>query len=321
MQITDTFPKGVFPPPQGENTPPIAEQLLHRRVLQRRIFLDRAVGLWWYRIFLIILADLVASAGGRAIAIIGQANLGQAILKCAIIVAVGSVASILIFLAVRRLEFGLLLLTVVTTVFMPQVASIKSLAIFPSLPLLLTLFAALVLQIAFHARERIFPSFWAIWPQFGLVAMAIISTVMIQLTWTRNVPHRINRSPVIYEELLGISFCSIPLIAILSTTMAQTKKDRYIEYIQCTFLALAFVAAAIVIIEFKGIGASVNTFRYSGPSFFWMKLKDLAHLMCVDAMVAYARILYAAVLLICLIGVYFTLENSWRLEIVVVAGS
>jgi O-antigen ligase len=327
MQISDTFPKGVFPPPPGGNTPSIADQLLHQQMLHRRIYLDRAVRLWWYRILLIILAGIVASVTGWAILTLGQANLGQAILKGALIVVVGCVASILIFLAIRRLEFGLLLLTAVTTVFLPQLASIKSLAIFPSLPLLLILFVALVVQVAFRARERIFPSFWAIWPQIGLVVIAIISTVMVQLTWTASVPRRINSTPVIYDQLLGVSLCFIPLIAILVTTMALTKKDRYIEYIQRAFLILAFVAAAIVIIEFKRIGATVYSFRYSEPSIFWMKLKDLAHLMCLGAMIAYARLLYAtrwrtrmlfaAVLAMCLMGVYFTLENSWWLEIVV----
>ena len=326
MQATNTVRKDMFPP-QGGNMSNIADQLQRQQELHRRIYLGRAVRFWWYRILLIILAAVLASIVGILVVTLGQANLGQAVLKTALIVVAATGALICSFLAVRRLEFGLLLLTICTTVFFPQIASVKSLAIYPSLPLLLLLFAAGIVQVAFRAKERIFPSFWAIWPQLGLVTIAIISTIMVQFTWTPSVPKRINSSPVIYDQLLGVSLCFIPLIALALTTMALSKKGRYIEYIQRTFLILAIVAGLIVVVEFKRIGATVYTFRYSEPTIFWMKLKDLAHLMCLGAMIIYARILYATrwrtrllfavALIICLAGIYFTLENSWWLEIVV----
>lgn len=324
MQIADTFPKGTFPP-GGGNVPDIADQLKQQRMLHRRIFLMRTAKLWWPCILLIILGVMVAAIAGFVVAVLGQANLTQVALKCAIIVGGGAVGLIVVFLGIRRLEFGLLLVSIVTTVFFPQLFAVKSLAVYASLPLLLVLFCALAVQAAFRVKERVFPSLYAIWPQLGFILIAVISTIMVQFTWTPSVPHKINSTPILYDQLLGVGLCLIPLITILVTTMALSKQDRYIEYIQRTFLILSVVAAAIVIIEFKRIGASVYTFRYSEPTIFWMKLKDLAQLMTLGAMIAYARVLYATrwrtrmiyavAIVMCLVGVYFTLENSWWLEI------
>src|SRR5947207_2962734 len=120
MQTATTFPNGAFPPPPQENTPDITAQIQRQQALYRRIFFARRVQTWWYRILLIVLAGLVASGAGLAVAILGQANLGQAVLKCAIIAVGGSVASVFIFLAVRRVELGLLLVTITATTFFPQ---------------------------------------------------------------------------------------------------------------------------------------------------------------------------------------------------------
>ena len=324
MQIADKYAKGAFPP-AGGGAPDITDQLQQQRAYHRRILWQRTLGLWWYRILLIIVAVLVGTIGGLVIANISQAYMGQAALTIVKISAGGFVGLILFFLAVRRLEFGLLLLTIFATAFLPQLFTVKSLSIFPATPLLFFLFFVLLIQAAFHLRKFVFPSFWAIWPQLALIIVAIISTIMVQLTWTAGVPHKLNSNPILYDELFGIGLCFIPLIAIMVTTMAISEKGRYVEYIQRTFLILAFLAAAIVVIEFKRIGATVYTFRYSEPTILWMKLKDLAQLINLGAMIAYVRLLYAtrwrtrgfyaAILVMCLVGVYFTLENSWWLEI------
>jgi O-antigen ligase len=328
MQIANKFPDtSAFTPSQQGVAPDIDGQLRQQRTYHRRILLQRASGLWWPRIVLILLSAIIATILGLVVAATGQATLMQVALKCIVIVVLFVVASILVFLAARHLEFGLLLTAIVATVFVPEMFSVKSLAVYPVVPLLLVLFVVLIVQAAFRVREFVVPSFWAIWPQLGIITIAIISTIMVQITWTASVPHKINSTPIIEDELLGIGLCLIPLITITFTTMALTKKDRYVEYIQRTFLILAFIAASIVVIEFKRAGASVYTFRYSEPSIFWMKLKDLAQLINLGAMIAYARFLYAtrwrtrifylAILALCLVGVYFTLENSWWLEIVV----
>lgn len=324
MQIANSFPKGAFPP-RGGNASDVASQMQQQRERHKSISVQRTVELWWYRVFLIVLASLVAAIAGMIVAAIGQTNPGQVALKCIIIAAGITGAFILIFLSIRRLELGLFLTAIITTVFMPELFAVKSLAVYPVVPFLLVLFVAALVQVAFHVRERILPSFWAIWPQLGLIVIAIISTIVVQVTWTASVPHKINSTPIIYDELLGVGLCFIPLIAITFTTMALTKKDRYIEYIQRAFLILAFIAAATVVIEFKRIGATVYTFRYSEPTIFWMKLKDLAQLINLGVMIAYARLLYATrwrtrifyigYIAVGLAGVYFTLENSWWLEI------
>lgn len=325
MQISDVFPNGALP--LRGDAPDITSQLQQQRKYHQRILRARTVKLWWYPILLIIFGSLVAAIAGLVVAILDQATLNQVALKCIIIAGVGSVASILIFLAVRHLEFGLLLTAIVTTVFFPAMFSVKSLEVYPVLPLLSLLFCVLLFQTAFHMRERVFPSFWAIWPQLGLIVMAFISTIMVQLSWTSSVPHKINNNPIIYDEILGIGIYFIPLIAIMVTTMALTKKDRYIEYIQRAFLILGFIGAAVIIIEFQRIGASIYTFRYSEATIFWMNLKGLAQLTCLVAIVAYTRLLYATLwrmrifysvlVAMCLLGVYFTLENSWWLEVAV----
>ncbi len=326
MQITGNYQNGAFPPLRG-GAPDISVQLQQQRAYHRRIFLARMVNLWWYRILLIILVALAATIGGFVVANLNPAYLGQSTLIIVKASVAGFIGLILFFMAARRLEFGLLLTAIFATVFLPEMASIKSLAVYPVVPLLFFLFFVLLVQAAFHVKEFVYPSFWAIWPQIGLITIAIVSTIMVQITWTAGVPRKINSNPIIYDELLGTALCFIPLIAIMFTTMALSKKDRYVEYIQRAYLILAFVAAAIVVIEFKRIGATIYTFRYSEPSIFWMKLKDLAQLINLGCMIAYARFLYAtswrrrilygALTGLCLLGVYFTLENSWWLEIAV----
>lgn len=328
MQIANNLPdSSALPPSQVGSAPDINSQLQQQRAYHQRILMQRTVKLWWPRILLILLSVIIATIAGLVVAAIGQATLVQVALKCILIAVVLVIASIVIFVAARRLEFGLLLTAIAATVFVPEMFSVKSLAVYPVVPLLLVLFIILMVQAAFHVREYVVPSFRAIWPLLGLITIAIISTIVVQITWTAGVPHKINSTPIIEDELLGIGVCLIPLITITLTTMALTKKDHYIEYIQRTYLILAVIAAALVVIEFKRIGATVYTFRYSEPTIFWMKLKDLAQLINLGAMIAYSRFLYAtrwrtrlfyiAIVAICLLGVYFTLENSWWLEIVV----
>ncbi|MDQ6660425.1 MAG: hypothetical protein M3Z24_05610, partial [Chloroflexota bacterium] len=327
MQIANPAPNSGLPPSQGGGSSDIAAQLQQQQAYHQRLFLRRSIKLWWYPILLIALGVVIATITGIVVAVLGQNNLTQVVLKCAIIVVGVAAGSVLFFIAARRVEWGLVLTAIITTTFLPQLFAVKSLAVFPVLPLLLFLFAVMLVQAAFHVKKFVFPSFWAIWPQYGFILIAIISTIVVQYTWTRSVPRKINSSPVIYDQLLGVALCFIPLIAITFTTMALSRKDRYVEYVQRVFLILAALGAAIVIIEFKRIGASVYSFRYSEPTIFWMKLKDLAQLINLGCMIAYVRFLYAkrwrsrllfgVLVIMCLAGVYLTLENSWWLEIAV----
>ncbi len=313
MRTPEFIPGHAIPFLGGGGALELARQQRRQQTRHRRVLRMRALGMWWYRIVLIVLGGIVA------------AILGQFTLDYAKYIFAGIAALVLIVLAIRRVEFGLLLMAIVTTAFFPQLFAVKSLAVYAVMPLLLLLFFALLVKAALRLHEVVLPSIWAIWPQLGLITMAIISTVTIQLTWTRSVPRKIGGSPAMYDELLGIALCFIPLIAILVTTGALTKKDRFIEYIQRAYLILAFIAAMVVIIEFKRINATVYTFRYAEPSIFWMKLKGLAQLLCLGAMIAYGRALYATrwrmrlfytvLLALNLLATYFTLDNSWWLEI------
>jgi O-antigen ligase len=328
MQIANRFDdKSATPAAAEGGASDLDCQLQVQLAYHRRIFLQRAVRLWWPRVLLVLLCAALATAVGLVVAALGQSTLVLVALKSVLITAVAAAAAVLVFIAARRVELGLLFIAMAATVFAPEMFAVKSLAVYPVLPLLLVLFAVLMVQAAFRARQYVFPSLRAIWPLLGLLSIAVISNIVAQITWTASVPHKINSTPVYQDELLGIGLCCIPLIAVTVTTMALTGRERWIEYILRAYLVMAVIAACVVVFEFKRIDATVYTFRYSEPIIFWMKLKDLAHLINLGAMIAFARfcyatrwrerLLYIALVALCLVGVYFTLENSWWLEIVV----
>src|SRR5260370_7367260 len=81
--------------------------------------------------------------------------------------------------------------------------------------------------------------------------------------------------------------------------------------------------SALLIFEFKHISANIYTFRYTSPSIGWIPLEALAQLLVLGCILAYGRFLYAtrwkpriiygASLLVCLLALYVSLENSCRL--------
>ncbi len=313
MQVSGTSLKDGFPSPGGGNSSDIAAQLRVVRARQKRTLLLRSIGFWWYRILLVILAGLLAAAFEPSI---------LDIWKYAIVAVLALIA---LFWLIRRVEFGLFMIAMVATPFFQFAIPIKSLNLYPSILLTPVLFAVVMIQVAFRVRKPIFPSFWVIWPLLGLILMAIISNIMGQLTWTHTVPHKVGNSPVIYDEVLGIGMFCIPLIIIITTCVVVTKKEQWIEYIQRGIMILALLGAAIVTIEFRRIGGDIYTFRYTEPKILWMSLRALATLLALASMIAYARFLYAtsgrmrlmygAMTVWYLASVYFTLENSWWLEV------
>src|SRR5260370_25146053 len=82
--------------------------------------------------------------------------------------------------------------------------------------------------------------------------------------------------------------------------------------------------SALLIFEFKHISANIYTFRYTSTSIGWIPLEALAQLLVLGCILAYGRFLYAtrwkpriiygASLLVCLLALYVSLENSWWLE-------
>lgn len=313
MQTTNTFPSGASPLPQRGGTADFDSQLRQQRMRQQRILRRRMFQLWWPRILFIILGGLVA-------AVLGQFTLGFPKIVLGILATV-----VIVFLAVRFVEFGFFLVALTGTAFFPELFAIKSLEIYPVMLLLVFMFFILLVRVAFRLQSVVWPSFWAIWPQMGLITVAIVSNILIQLSWTPGVPHRLNSNPIIYDEILGIILCCVPLVIIITTTGFLTKKERLIEYIQRMILISALIGSIIVLIEFKRIGASIYTFRYSEPMVLWMRLRALVQLLVLGTIIAYARLLYAtswgkrimyaAVTGINLLAVYLSLENSWWLEV------
>lgn len=297
----------------GGGVPDIAAQLLQQKRRQRLIVLKRTIGLWWYRILLIALAVIFALFAGQ---------IGYFDVK----VLLGAAGGIVLFFwAVRRVQFGILLAAIVSTPIVPQIGQLKSLVLHPIEPLLIVLLIALMVKTAFGTHEPVLPSIRAIWPLLGLVIMAIVSNVFAQVFWTPSVPHKISTNPILYDELFGVVLFFVPLLTITVTAAALTNKDKWIEYIQYAFLSSAILCSLIVIVRFKSIGADIYTFRFSEPSIAYMSLRALAQTIALGTMISYTHFLYATswrrrlafglCAVICLVALYFTLENSWWLEV------
>jgi O-antigen ligase len=315
MQITNTVSKSAFPPTQGEDASArkFAGDLRKQRRYHRLIQLRRATGFWWYRLLLIIIAGLISS------------YLAPLFLADPKIIIGGMGAIVLLFFVAKYADWGLLLIAIFATAFFPAVLQVKSLSASPEQPLIILLFSILVVQIVFHVREPVLPSFWSIWPWLGIIVLAFVSEIMIQFTWTHLVPRKINNNPIYFDEIFGVALFFFPLITVLVTTICISSKERLIEYVQRAFMILAVLAAMVIFYEFRRIGATIYTFRFSSPTILWMSLRALSQLLALGAMLAYARFLFATnwrsrliygiVLACCLGGVYLTLENSWWLEV------
>lgn len=315
MQFTDTFSKGALPPTQGGevSTRKFADELRKQRRYHRLILLRRATGFWWYRLLLVVIAGIASSF------------LAPLFLSSPKTIIGGIGAIVLLFFVAKYADWGLLLIAIFATAFFPAVLQVKSLSASPVQPLLVLLFVILIVQIVFHVRQPVFPSFWSIWPWLGIILLAFVSEIMVQFTWTHLVPHRINTNPIYYDEIFGVALFFFPLITVWVTTICVSSKERLIEYIQRAYLILAVLAALVIFYEFRRIGATIYTFRFSTPTILWMSLRALAQLLALGCMIAYARFLYATTwrrrlfyllaVACCLGGVYLTLENSWWLEL------
>lgn len=282
MQIANPFDKSVFPPAGGGNTPDIAQQQRRQRRHYRRIQFMRTVRFWWLRIIII------------AIAVYLGVNLGPYALVLPKEIFGAMVALPFVILVVRKVEVGFLLTATVSMAFFPAILNLKSLAIYPTIPLLILLFISLLLQTAFHARRAFLPSFWVIWPQIGMIVLALVSVIIVQVFWTHGVPHKINSNPIYYDEILGVGTYFFPLIAFIVTTVIVSRNEHFIETVQNAFVVGALFAAAIIFIDFKRIGGDIYTFRFADPHIFWMSLRALAQLLVLGCLIAYVRFLYPA---------------------------
>ena len=312
MQIADDFPKRVLPPGEGGSASEITDQLRSLQLRQRRILRKRTVQFWWFPISLIFL-------GGIAAAILGQfaLDLPKEVWG-------GIVAIPLVYLAVRRLEFGLILAAICVTPFIPSAIKAGTLYISPAIPLFLLLLFMVLVRMAFLQKKPIFPSLWTIWPLLGLALLAILSEMLAQATWLIVVPHQVLSNPIAFEESIGVAMYFAPLIVIYTVSAILTNKERWIQHILDAFQILALIDAAVLLVEFKHIGADIYTFRYTSPSIGWMPLEALAQLLVLGCIIAYARLLCATrwmsrimhgvAFTICLVALYFSLENSWWLE-------
>lgn len=315
MQIADTHTKGGFPPSRGGgiSSVDIASQLRQQQERQNRILRWRAYATWWFPVFLIIL--------GSALAITLAATLGT---TYPLPLFAGFLGLPVFFFLIKRVDFSLLLLAAGTSAVAPKLLTLKSADIYPCQLLIAVLFCVLLVQAAFRTRQITLPPFRAIWPLLGMFVLAIVSNIIVQFTWTHGVPKKLNSNPIIYDEILGSIAFTFPLMVFVIVTMIVSLRERYVVYIQRLFICLGLFVACVVIYDFRRIGGDIYTFRFSEPHIFWMSLRAIAQLLALTCILAYARFLYATtwlqrviylvVVLVSLITVILTLENSWWVE-------
>ncbi len=323
MQIAKS-PNGALSPSLGSASPyNIESELQEQRKYHRRVRREQLVKYWWPRVLLF--AAAIVSAALVAPYVSGNT---RTLLTTVIMAAV-------VLIAFKYFEVGFFLTAVVSTAWMPKVTNFGTLDIYPSMFLIIILFWMAVARVAFRVdrRQPILPSIRAVWPQVGLIFLAVVSEIMIQFTWIVGVSHEIAHkylstiisNPVIDDELLGVWMYTIPLTIIVLTTVAIAGKDKWIEYTQRMLMILGFIGALVIIYEFKRQGGNVATFRTAEPSILWMTLRCLSQLLVQGCIVAYARFLYAtraswrlfylAIMAILLIGIFVSLQNSWWLEV------
>ena len=313
MQIADTFSNGGFPPNGGNSTVDIASQLQQQRTRQRRILLWRTIGNWWLPVVLIAVGCAVAVELAQTIGISYPVPVFAVLLGLPVLVFI-----------IKKVDFSFLLLVIFTTAISRNLVSLKGADIYPSEVLIAVLFTTLLVQAAFHAHKISLPPVRMIWPQLGLLVLAIASNIIVQYTWTHGVPHKINSNPILYDELLGILIFTFPLIVYVIVTMVISERERYIRYIPRIFMVLAICVSTVVLYDFRRIGGDIYTFRFSEPHIFWMSLRAIAQLLALGSILAYARFLFATswrqrflylfITILCLGTVVLTLENSWWFE-------
>ena len=313
MQIANSYSKGGFPPSGGGSPVDIDSQLRQQQASHKRVLMLRSVGYWWLPAFLTLLGVAAAITVAQLVGITYPLPVFAVMLGI----------PVLVFM-INRVDFSLLLLVIFTTAISRSLVTIKGASIYPSQVIMLILFCTLLVQAAFHAHKIVLPPFRMIWPQFGLFGLGIVANIIVQFTWSRGVPHKINSNPIIYDELLGTVGFLFPLVVYVIVTMILSERERYIRYIPRIFTILAVVVSTVVLYDFRRIGGDIYTFRFSEPHIFWMSLRAIAQLLALGSILAYARFLYATnwpqrflylfITILCLATVILTLENSWWFE-------
>src|SRR2546421_185528 len=315
MQITDTFSNGGLPPSSGGGAflPDIASQLLQQQWRHKCLVRWRAFVSWGHPVVRTILGSAIAISLSATLRTTSPLPIFAAFMGFPVF-----------FFLIKRVDFSVLLLAAGTTAIAPKLVTLKSADIYACQILIAVLFCTLLVQAAFRTHKISLPPLRAIWPQLGLFILAIISNVMIQLTWTHGVPKKLNNNPIIYSEILGIISFTFPLMVYVIVNMIVSVKERYVVYIQRIFIIMGIFVALVVLYDFRRIGADIYTFRFSEPHIAWMSLRAIAQLLALTCILAYARFLYATTSLqriICLViallsltTVILTLENSWRVD-------
>src|SRR5436305_8225355 len=137
--------------PLAGSAPTIDGQLHQLRAYHQRILHQRAIQLWWPYILFIVLGGVAAGIGGQFVLDYPKYVFGA------------MVALVVFFLLTWRVDLGFFFVVLCSAPFLPSVASVKSLSIYPAIPMLAWLFFVILTRTAFRVDTPVLPSFWPIW--------------------------------------------------------------------------------------------------------------------------------------------------------------
>jgi O-antigen ligase len=259
-----------------------------------------------------------------ALGILASLIVGRMAFSSPMMVVLGVVAFAGCLITLRYPGIALVVLAILTTEFIPQAATLKSLTIYPIILFTPFMLIYMLIQLAFRKRTYIWPSFAVIWPMIALILLSIISDLAIQVDWTPGIPYTVSGNPIIYSEVLSVYLYALPLLIVMLTVALMTDTGGWLGRIMLLFRMLSVVSAFCVLIDFARLHASLYTFRFNEPDILWMRLQAIAMVLGLGAILSFTyllyarrwreRVLFAAETIVSLIALGITLQNTWWLE-------
>src|SRR6266700_4156229 len=288
----------------------LAQQTRHQRILAQRVMRSRLP--------MILLL---------ALGILASLIIGRIAFTSPLLVVLGIIAFAVCFITLRHAGIALVVLTILTTEFIPKVLSLKSLIIYPVILLTPLILVYMLILLAFRKRTYIWPSLAVIWPMIGLIVLGIISNVAIQIVWTPGVPHSVSGNPLIYSEGVGIYLYILPLLVVVLTVALLSEAEHWLGRIMLLFRLLSVLTALFVLIDFIRLHGNLYSFRFEEPNILWIDLQSLAMTLGLGSILSFTyllyaqrwreRLLYTTETIIALVALSITLQNTWWLEAIV----
>jgi O-antigen ligase len=288
----------------------LAQQTRHQRILAQRVMRSRLP--------MILLL---------ALGILASLIIGRIAFTSPLLVVLGIIACAVCIITLRHAGIALVVLTILTTEFIPKALSLKSMTIYPIILLTPLIIVYMLIQLAFRKRTYIWPSLAVTWPMIALIVLGIISNLAIQVVWTPGVPHTVSNNPLIFSEGVAIYLYALPVLVVMLTVALMTNAGHWLGRIMLLFRLLSVLSALFVLVDFARLHGNIYSFRFEEPSILWIRLPAVAMMLGVGAILSFTyllyahrwreRLLFAAETIIALIALGITLQNTWWLEAIV----